>query len=181
MQREEAFAAPPPPIPSENDHSTSCQSTCLHRRPCRKPWPQRLRFENTLWIQSRISCADASPTATTVWFSSPSQPTQPSVTIHVSGAVASLTNTFSVGPDWSIILRSLTRPGLIPSNTSTARRSSAGPRGCARPWPRSKPKPPCRRRSSPVPNGPRPCSAGEADGRRSRNASLANRARRPSQ
>ena len=102
-----------------NDHSTSCRSKCLRRNPCRTPRPRRLRFENTRWIHSRTSCAGLSPTATAVWFSSPSQPAQPSVTIQVPGSAASSRNAFSVGPDWSMILRSLTHPGLFSPNTST--------------------------------------------------------------
>ena len=70
-----------------NYHSTICQSKCLRRKPRRTPRPERLRFENTRRIHSRTSCADASPTATALWFSSPPQSAQPSVRIQVPGAV----------------------------------------------------------------------------------------------
>ena len=107
-----------------NDHSTSCQSKCFHRKPHRTPRHQRLRFTNTRWIQSRISCADASDQCGRI--------RNEEKRIHASGHGRGASNP---KPSLDMPDRNCRIIGtLLPVRTpQPPRRSSAGSRGCARP------------------------------------------------
>ena len=128
-QREQAFAALPPPVPSERPFDELPVQVLAPKSVQDAEAPALEVREHAVdpledFVRGRVSDRNRRVVLQPVVAG-------PSVTIQVPGSVASSRNAFSVGPDWSMILRSLTHPGLFSPNTSTA------PAIISRPsWPR---------------------------------------------